>query len=443
MNKSKLNFQWLMMWMIICSGIGGILYGYDVGVYSGALPFIRSDFNLSTNQLSVIGGAVFGGGLLGTIATGYLSDKFGRRTMIIISSVLFLLGIIWILVAKSFLTLLCARLTMGVGVGIVAVAVPSYLSEIAPAKIRGKSVAVFQLFLTIGILIAYMVDKFYTPTGNWHAMFMLITIPAVVLFITMLCLPESPRWLIANGKNTRALDVIHCTRSALEAELEIRGITESLNAKQSCWRDLFSRQLALPLFLTIFVVIFNQLTAINGFLQYAPEVFSQAGFASNGSAMEGAIALGAINLLGTLLALSLVDKLGRRTLLMFGTGGVVLSYIFLAIFTHIESAPIISLFGLVAFVFFFAIGPGVVVWLVISELFPTELRSKGVALGIFFSSLFGWIVTTSFLQIKDYLGLSGTYSLFAICTLIYFIVVAKWLPETKQKSLEQIQKELA
>ncbi len=440
---AKPESTWLVFWMIICSGIGGILYGYDVGVYSGALPFIRDSLSLSTDQVGFIGGAVFGGGLIGTLATGYLSDKFGRRTMIIVSSILFLIGVIALLFAQLFITILLSRIVMGIGIGIVSVAVPSYLSEIAPTSVRGKSVAVFQLFLTLGILLAYVIDYFFTPSGSWRAMFAVIIVPSIILFITMMRLPESPRWLTANGKSREALDILHRTRSLQEAEKEMQGIVETLNAEHARWRDLFSRKLALALFLAVFVAVFNQFTAINGFLQYAPDVFRQAGFASGNTQMEGAMALGLINLIGTIIALSLVDKLGRRTLLMTGTGGVVLSYIFLALASHANLAPISSLFGLIAFVFFFAIGPGVVVWLAISELFPTEVRAKGVAIGLFASSLSAWLVTTVFLQIKEVLGLAGTYWLFAACTVVYFIVVAKLLPETKQRSLEQVQKEMA
>jgi SP family galactose:H+ symporter-like MFS transporter len=434
--------SWLTIWMILCSGIGGILYGYDVGVYSGALPFIKQAISLSTNEIGIIGGAVFGGGLLGTIATGYLSDKFGRRSMIIVSSILFLIGIAGILLANSFISLLAARLIMGIGVGIVAVAVPSYLSEIAPTHMRGGSVTVFQLFLTLGILLAYLVDEVFTASGSWRSMFAVIIIPSVVLFVTMLFLPESPRWLMANGKNKKAEAILLQTRSVYEAKQEMKDILDSLCNSGSRWKDLFSFSLALPIFLAVFVAIFNQLTAINGFLQYAPEVFSQAGFTSNSSAMQGAIALGVINFIGTIIGLLLVDRVGRRSLLMVGTGGVVLSYVFLALAAHLNFHPIASLIGLIAFVFSFAIGPGVVVWLVISELFPTEVRGKGIAIGLFASSLAAWVVTSIFLQIKETLGLGGTYCLFAVCTLVYFLVITKYLPETKQKSLEQVQREL-
>lgn len=461
MNNETQRYKSLTVWMIILSGIGGILYGYDVGVFSGAMPFIQSSifggFNQATmmRYTGIIGGAVFGGGLFGTLITGYLADKFGRRNIIIFSCLIFLLGILFIITAHSFLSLLIARLLLGVGVGIVAVVVPLYLAEVAPTNIRGKSVTVFQLFLTIGILLAYVVDLYFTPTGNWRAMFAVIMLPAAILLISMMVLPQSPRWLVTKSRYSKALKILHRIRNPQEAEHELEEIKASVQQHEKLqsygtWSALFDQPMLKPLALAVFVAIFNQFTAINGFLQYAPAVFHEAGFQSSNGAMMASISLGLVNFIVTAIALTLIDKLGRRRLVLIGTAGMVIAYALLAslssslLRTYLSSSitDTVSLIGLLLIVACFAIGPGVVVWLAISELFPTEVRGKGMSIGLFASSLAAWFVTSIFLEIQTRLGLHGSYIIFGVCTLIYFLVVWKFLPETNQKSLETVQKEL-
>lgn len=456
--NSTQRHKTLTFWMIVLSGIGGILYGYDVGVFSGAMPFIESTiFNgLSPDTLAkymgIIGGAVFGGGLIGTLIAGYLADQFGRRNMIIVSCIIFLAGIFCIIEANSFVSLLIARLLLGVGVGIVAVVVPLYLAEVAPTHLRGTGVTVFQLFLTIGILLAYLIDWVFTPSGNWRAMFGVIIVPTLILLASMFVLPQSPRWLVSKSRDQTALKILQRIRGLADGERELVEIkkivseTEALNKTYGSWGALFTRRLIMPLSLAIFVAIFNQFTAINGFLQYAPAVFAKAGFESSSGAMMGSIGLGTINFLVTAIALTLIDKVGRRTLVLVGTTGIVISYIFLGSLQFMgltaQMNGLLSLIGLLAMVASFAIGPGVVVWLAISELFPTAVRGKGMAIGLFASSLSAWLVTSLFLAVQHAIGLGGSYWIFAVCTAIYFLVVWKFLPETNQKSLEDVQKEL-
>ncbi|MCK4609249.1 MAG: sugar porter family MFS transporter, partial [Gammaproteobacteria bacterium] len=368
-------------------------------------------------------------------------DRFGRRTMILTVSPIFLIGIILLFISNTFFTLLFARVIIGIGAGITAIAIPSYLSEISPATIRGRSIATFQLFLTLGILSSYIIDTIFTPSGNWRAMFAITIIPALFLFVTMYFLPESPRWLFSKGKQQQAKNILNRTRLPKEAEKEAKEIMASLNVNQAKWSDVFSKSLMWPLLLSIFIGVFNQLTAVNGFLQYAPSIFRDAGFSSRVSDMQCAIALGAINVVGTILGMLVVDKIGRRTLLKLGIGGIVLTYLYLSVGYMLSLPSVAALIGLIIFIFCFACGPGVVAWIIVSELFPTKVRSKGLAIVLFFTSLSGWMVTSLFLQIEKQLHLGGAYYLFGTFSILYFIVIAKFLPETKQKSLEQIQQE--
>lgn len=431
--------------IVFCAGLGGILYGYDIGVISGALLFIQKTIVMTDNQVGFIVGAVLTGGLVGTLITGPLADRFGRRTMIIVACLVFTVGLIFVLLSNSFVTLLIARLLLGIAVGVVAVAVPLYLTEIAPANIRGRSVTLFQLLLTFGILLAYFVDLLFVPSGNWRGMFAVILIPSSILLISMLFLPETPRWLLSKNRKEQALQVLYKTRSGAEAERELALIIDNLKVTGSSWKALFTRSLWFPLMVALVIAICNQLTGINVLLQYAPLVIKSSGLSSQIGTMLGTIGIGAINFIGTIISFFLIDRFGRKKLLVTGTAGIVLSYTALGIVASIlpvgQLQAELTLLGFFAFIFFFAIGPGVVVWLAISELLPTKVRGKAVALSLFVNSLAASILSTVFLAIKDNLGNSGTYFLFAGFTTIYFLVAYFWLPETKGKTLEEIHKD--
>jgi len=441
--KHSPNNKSFTLFIIFCAGLGGILYGYDIGVISGALLFVQKTIPMTQNEVGFIVGAVLTGGLVGTLITGPLADKFGRRTMILFACIIFIIGITAILLATSFTTLLLARLLLGIGVGVVAVAVPLYLTEIAPAKIRGRSVTVFQLLLTFGIVLAYFVDLIFTPSENWRAMFAVILIPATILFLSMLILPETPRWLMSKNHHEKAKHVLAKTHHAAEALTEFNQIFDSLNRAGGNWKMLFARNLWLPLFVALVIAACNQLTGINVLLQYAPIVIKESGLNSNIGTMFGTIGIGLINFLGTILALFLIDHFGRKRLLIIGTLGIVIAYSYLGFLPHFISPgrleAELTLYGFFGFIFFFAIGPGVVVWLAISELLPTKVRGQAVALCLFVNSLAASLLSTVFLPIEHTIGMANTYWLLAGFTSIYFLTALFLLPETKGKTLEEIQ----
>ncbi|MEO8400971.1 MAG: sugar porter family MFS transporter [Gammaproteobacteria bacterium] len=443
MQETKKNFFVLCIAGLV--SIGGILYGYDMGVISGALLFIKNTIPMNDTEVGMIVGAVLGGGLIGTLIAGPVSDRFGRRILILASSVIFIFGVSAILLANSFLMLLLARLLLGMGVGVVAVAVPLYVAEIVPSKDRGKYVTFFQLLLTFGIVAAYFVDLLFTSSGNWRAMFAVLLIPSFILFFGMFFLPETPRWLIANDQLATAKQVLRRIRqSEREVESDVKEIqTSLLEIRKETWGELFSHELLLPSLIAIAIAIFNQLTGINSFLQYAPLILKNAGISSNFVSMLGSAGIGVLNFLFTIIAITLIDTLGRRPLLLLGVGGVVLSELFLgAVNYFIPNSPnagILSLIGLLFYIMFFAVGPGVVVWLAISELFPTQVRGKGIAVCLFFNSLASTLLATFFLPLVKHLGVAQTYWLFAFFSTLYFLVTYFFLPETKARSLEEIQ----
>ncbi len=435
----------LVAFISILVSVGGILYGYDVGVISGALLFIRDAIPMTDAEVGLIVGAVLAGGLLGTLIAGPIGDYYGRRFLIFIASIIFILGISFILMAHHFWMLFLARLFLGVGLGVVAVAVPLYVTEIVPSEDRGKYVTFFQLLLTFGILLAYCVDYFFAFSSNWRGMFAILLIPSLILFVSVWILPETPRWLVANDQLEKAKRILKKLRhSDVDVAKELGEIQISLREiKKGSWYDLFTHQLFLPSLIAIAIATFNQLTGINSFLQYAPLILKNAGISSNAISMLGSVGIGLLNFIFTLVAMMLVDTVGRRPLLLMGVIGVVLSECYLGcvnyFFPQLSYSGMLSLIGLLFFIIFFAIGPGVVVWLAISELFPTQIRGKGISICLFFNSLASTLLATLFLPLVKYIGIGATYWLFALFSSGYFIIVYFFLPETKAHSLEEIQ----
>jgi SP family galactose:H+ symporter-like MFS transporter len=442
MQQTKQNN--LIFWIAGFVSVGGILYGYDIGVISGALLFIKNTIPMTDTQIGCIVGAVLGGGLFGTVLAGPIADHYGRRILITFSALIFLCGIILILLAQSFLLIFGARLLLGVGVGMIAVGVPLYVAEIVPSKDRGKYITFFQLLLTFGIVLAYFVDLLFTPSGNWKAMFAVLFIPVTILLVGILLLPESPRWLMANDKLDQARAVLMQIRNnAAEVEHDILSIQDSLQKVRGTWNDFFSIQFIGPATIAALIAVFNQLTGINSFLQYAPLILKNAGISSNLVTMMGSAGIGILNFVFTIVAITLIDSWGRRPLLLLGVSGVMISEIYLGLISYyIPASPhagVLALGGLLFFIISFAIGPGVVVWLAISELFPTRVRGKGIAFCLFFSSLSATVLSIYFLPLVKAIGMGKTYWMFAAFTLGYFLVVLFYLPETKARTLEEIQ----
>jgi SP family galactose:H+ symporter-like MFS transporter len=440
----KVKHNKFVIWIAALVGLGGILYGYDIGVISGALLFIKKSIPMTDRQMGYIVGAVLGGGIFGTLLAGPVGDWLGRKFLIAFSAIIFIVGIICVLLANTFLIIFLARLLLGTAIGMIAVGVPLYVVEIVPSKDRGKYITFFQLFLTFGIVLAYIVDLAFTPSGNWRGMFAILLIPATILLIGILQLPETPRWLLANNMPKKARAILQRIRNTEhEISYDMLTIENSLQEQRGTWRDFISSQFLAPTLIAILVAVFNQLTGINSFLQYAPLILKNAGISSNEITMLGSAGIGTLNFLFTIIAMTLIDSLGRRPLLLLGVFGVMIAEFYLGFVSYfLMGSPylgILTLAGLFMFIGFFAIGPGVVVWLAISELFPTKIRGKGIALCLFLNSLAATLLSVYFLPLVNFIGMTFTYWLFAVFSLIYFVVTLFFLPETKAKSLEEIQ----
>ncbi len=444
MNDHKKSF---VIFMIIVAALGGVLYGYDLGIISGALAFMNRDIAMSTRQLHIMPGAVLFGGAFATLITGPLCDWFGRKKMILAAAVIFLLGVVVIATAYNFFGLLAGRLIQGVGVGIVTIAIPLYLAEAVPANIRGGAICTFQLLLTAGILMSSLVGLYFTPMGDWRAMFWSALAPGLLLLAGGSLIPESPRWLCLTGQEGKALTALLKSRSEKMAQQELKEVQNAISSSRetvthkpvSIWQKQFMR----PLIIVLIVACLGQLTGINSFLQLAPTILKHAGLGSDTIAMLGNTAITSLNFVVTIIALFLIERLGRRFLLCVGTAGIVAALIYSGLVFYClpagELKGILLLVGILVFILFFAIGPGVVIWMVISELLPLRTRSSGMALALFLNSMTSAVLATVFLGLAEKIGYFGVFWLCAFFTLLYFFTVFYFVPETKNKTLEEIE----
>lgn len=433
--------------IMLFAGIGGALYGYDIGVIGGTLLFIQKTITFTPAQLSIFVASMLVGGAISTLITGPLADKFGRRIMISISGAIFIIGILILINAHSYSIALLGRLIQGIGVGIVTIIIPLYLIETAPSSIRGRSVTIFQLFLTAGMVVATIVDLFFEKTGNWRAMFACVLVPAVILFFGSFCLVNSPRWLYSKGRKQEALEALLRSESAEEAALDVKEMEQLQMEKTrisipAFLKALLKPQFALPFFIALAIACFNQLTGINSILQFSTLILKDTGLGSNFVSMLGSVILTAINFFTTILAIILIDKSGRKPLLITGTAGVAISLIysgFICLMPNSELKGILLTAGLCGFILFFAIGPGVVVWLALSELLPMSIRSKGMAVCLFVNSMVSSILASLFMEMVKFAGYQAVFWFCGICTIVYCLIATFLLPETKGKTLEQIE----
>jgi sugar porter (SP) family MFS transporter len=434
--------------IILFAGIGGILYGYDIGIIAGALIFMQHEIALSTTEISLLVAAVLGGGSIATLVSGPLADKFGRRTMITISAIMFIIGILVLVSSHTFIGVLSGRLIEGIGVGIITITIPLYLAEAAPAAIRGKGVTAFQLFLTSGILVAYLVALLFAHSGNWRGMFLCSLIPAFLLLIGSLLIFESPRWLFLKGKTERAIKALQQSRSEQEATYDLGMMTRLRSEKEEMTKagvkeKIWQKHYIMPFTIAFAIAVLTQLTGINVFLQLCTMILQHSGLQSNVTSMLGSAGIGLVNFIVTLCAVLLVDKVGRKPLLIIGTSGIVLSLFYQGlisfIFTPGPMQGYLTIFGFLLFIASFAIGPGVVVWLALSELLPTAIRGKGMAVCLFANSLTSVILAAGFLDLTKVIGYGGVFWMCGLFTLVYLLIAIFLLPETKNKSLEEIE----
>ena len=309
------------------AGLGGLLFGYDTGVISGAELFFKNDFSLSVFALEVIVSGVLAGAAVGALAGGRFADQFGRRPLLIVTAMIFAAGAILCAAAPSPAVLIAGRIIAGLGIGLSSGTVPVYISEVSPADARGWTVSLFQLAVTLGILIAYIVDYAFAQIEGWRWMFGLALIPAAIFAIGMFYLPESPRWLAKCGHKDRARTVLSRIRNSSNVDMEMREIEEGLakSDEHGNWRDLLNPSLRPALVVGIGLAVFQQITGINTVIYYAPMIIQSAGISSNSGAILATAGIGVVNVVMTIVSMWLIDRAGRRPLLLTGIAGMIIT----------------------------------------------------------------------------------------------------------------------
>lgn len=432
--------------------LAGALFGYDQGVISGALDGVQQSFRLSPLAVEVVTSWVTLGALAGSLAGGELADRLGRRRALMAAAALFALGAAVEAMAPAVAVLVAGRLVVGFGVGVAAVAAPLYAAELAPAAQRGRFVATYQLAITAGIFLSYLVDAALAGDGRWRAMLGASAVPAVLLLVTMAGAVESPRWLVRMGRRDEARAAIVRARPRVDPDVRIASLEASLRAEPGTapWSEVFAPAWRRPLAIGVGLAVFQQVTGINAIIYYSDRIFAAAGFASAAAQAQASTwAIGAVNVVATFIAIAFIDRLGRRPLLLAGLVGMGVSLATVGFaFAEIgagaphagpTAAGIVTLAALVAFIVSFAFSLGPVVWTVINEIFPGRIRGRAVA----FATAVNWgaafVVSQTFLSLTATLGEPVTFGLFAAFCVAGFAWVWRSVPETKGRSLEQIQ----
>ena len=460
--KSTINFGYLIFLSVVAA-LGGFLFGYDTAVISGTIAQVTQLFQLDTLQQGWYVGCALVGSIVGVLFAGILSDKLGRKLTMVISAVLFSTSALGCALSADFTQLVIYRIIGGVGIGVVSIVSPLYISEVAVAQYRGRLVSLYQLAVTVGFLGAYLVNYqllAWAESGTqlsvdwlnkifitevWRGMLGMETLPAILFFIIIFFIPESPRWLIVRGKESQAVNILEkIYNSITEAKSQLKETKSVLTSEtRSEWSLLMKPGIFKAVIIGVCIAILGQFMGVNAVLYYGPSIFENAGL-SGGDSLFYQVLVGLVNTLTTILALVIIDKVGRKKLVYYGVSGMVVSLILIGLyFLFGDSLGVSSLFLLVFFLFYVfccAVSICAVVFVLLSEMYPTKVR--GLAMSIAGFAL--WIGTYLIGQLTPWmlqnLTPAGTFFLFAVMCVPYMLIVWKLVPETTGKSLEEIER---
>jgi SP family arabinose:H+ symporter-like MFS transporter len=429
------------------AAIGGLLFGYDTAVIAGVVGYLQARFHLSSVMVGWAASSAIWGCVAGAMFAGYLSDRLGRKKVLIITAVLFFISSIAAAFAEDLTQFILARLIGGVGIGAASMLSPLYISEIAPAKSRGRLVSLYQLAIVLGINLIYFINLKIAAMGNeawdieWGWRFMLASgvLPAVLFLVLLFFVPESPRWLTARGRKEKALDILKKVNGEEDAPIVYSEIVDALRHETGTLKELFKPGLRMAMLVGVILALFSQITGINAVIYYAPEIFKNAGFGAQSAFMQTVI-IGVVNTLFTFVAIWLIDKAGRRVLLLWGVAGMTFCLLAVGLCYYYHFGGAWLLICILGYTASFSSSLGAVPWVIISEIFPT--RSRGVAMSFATVVLWAGVVLVTQLTpvMLEKLGGATTFFLFMINAVILFCFTWKWVPETRQRSLEDIEK---
>ncbi len=425
----------------LIAAMGGFLFGFETAVISGAEKTIQKLWDLTSFWQGFTVASSLIGTVIGSIIIGGPVQKYGRKNTLLTIAILYLLSAIGCSYTSQWIPFIIFRFLGGIAVGASSVVGPMYISEISPASMRGRLAGSFQTNIVFGILVAYITNYIFSGSGedSWRFMLGIMIIPSALFYILLRTIPESPRWLVLKNREAEAIPIFKSLGTE-NIDIAISDIRASLSEKKE---NLFQSKYFKPILFAVLLAMFNQLSGINAIIYYAPRIFSMAGF-SDAEAFLQPIYIGTANLIFTLLAMTLIDKFGRKKLLIIGSFGMIL-FLALTAYVFSQSEPNkMVVYYLIGFIGFFGFSQGAVIWVFISEIFPNAVRSQGGALGSFTHWIMAAIISWTFPIIVEGNSSGGFYSFlfYALMMLAHLIFVWKFLPETKGRTLEEIQKDL-
>jgi MFS transporter, SP family, galactose:H+ symporter len=425
----------------------GLLFGFDTGVISGAILFIKGEFGLTPLTEELLVSAALLGAVCGAALSGRITDASGRKRTLFGTACLFAAGSILCALATNIGFLITGRIAVGLAIGVASYSAPLYIGEIAPRELRGGLVTLNQLAITVGILLAYIVDASFAPSENWRWMFGFGVFPALALGLGMAMLPESPRWLLLHQHKEAALKVlsrIRSTNRVTEITAEVNDILKDVEPGHGRIADLFSPMVVRVLFVGIALAVIQQITGINTVIYYAPTIFQEAGFQSAQGSIIATAGVGLVNVLMTVISIPLLDRVGRRPLLLASLGGMSLALAALGLGFAVGGVALkwIGVLSLAVYIASFAIGLGPIFWLLISEIYPLRIRGQAASVATMANWLSNFLVSLTFLSLLHGLGSVSTFLLYAVLSLVGLWFCFCFVPETKGVGLEKIERDL-
>ncbi len=437
-----------VVWTSAICALGGLLFGYDTGVVSGALLFLHTSFgNISSLQKELVTSLLLVGAAVGAFGAGRLADQWGRRPLILATAVVFIVGVLGAAFSPVYAFLIVMRFVIGLAVGSASMVVPLYIGELAPARYRGALVSFNQLAITSGILVSYLVDYGLSSSQNWRLMFGLAAIPAALLFVGTLINPESPHWLVTKGREDKARTILLRYRTEEEDIDGEIGDVKRMAGRSGSMSELLEPKVRRLVVIGVLLAVFQQVTGINTVIYYAPTLLHSAGF-GNSAALLANVGNGIVNVGLTIVAIWLIDRVGRRPLLIWGTSGMAVSLTAIAVVFALGgdklggAGAIVAIVSLAVYTGSFAVGLGPVFWLLISELYPVNVRGRAMSLATIANWAANFVVTISFLTLLHAITNAGTFFLFAFLTVVAVGYFLKRVPETKSMTLGEIERQL-
>lgn len=426
------------------AGLGGVLYGYDMGIIAAAEIFVKRSFALSTVAEELVVSIVLVGAMIGAIVGGAVADQIGRRATLVWAAIIFIVGSLLAPLAPNAAVLIVARAIIGLGIGFTSVTAPVYVSELAPPQSRGMLIGLYQFALTVGIALADLVGYLLASQQAWRWMFGLAVVPTVFFLIVILTVPESPRWLFAHGRPKDAETVLLSYTDAAGARQFIADIQEGLMTPvEQRWSALWSPAVRGALFIAVGLTVLQQVTGINTIIYYGPRIFALAGSTSHSSAIFATLLVAIVNVIATVVGIMLVDRLGRKPLLYVGVSGMTVALFSLAYaFSHNaalgSSMGLIAIACLMVYIACFAFSLGAIAWILVAEVFPLRVRGRGVAAATLGSGISNFAVSFTFLSLINAIGSASTFAIYGTLCIVTLIFVRFAVPETCGRDLESI-----